>query len=42
LVIPKGAERTVRSLSGDFRYVNVHERRRRLMPQLSRPQRPEP
>jgi quercetin dioxygenase-like cupin family protein len=30
LVIPKGAERSVRSLSDDFRYLNVHKRRRRL------------
>jgi mannose-6-phosphate isomerase-like protein (cupin superfamily) len=32
LIIPKGAERSIRSLSTDFRYVNVHKRRRRLMP----------
>jgi mannose-6-phosphate isomerase-like protein (cupin superfamily) len=36
LVIPKGTERSIRSLSAEFRYVNVHKRRRRLMPQLTR------
>ena len=32
LVIPKGAERSIRSMSEDFRYLNVHKRRKRLMP----------
>jgi quercetin dioxygenase-like cupin family protein len=34
LMIPKGAERSVRSMSDDFRYLNVHKRRRKLMPRL--------
>lgn len=34
LVIPKGSERSIRSLSVDFRYVNVHKRRRALMPRI--------
>lgn len=34
LVIPKGAERAMRSQSVDFRYVNVHKRRRKLIPRI--------
>ncbi|HWA83695.1 MAG TPA: cupin domain-containing protein [Fimbriimonadaceae bacterium] len=34
LVVPKGSERSIKSLSVDFRYVSVHKRRRRLMPQI--------
>jgi uncharacterized cupin superfamily protein len=34
LVIPKGSERSIRSLSVDFRYVNIHKRRRALMPRI--------
>jgi mannose-6-phosphate isomerase-like protein (cupin superfamily) len=37
LLIPKGSERSLRSLSSDFRYVNIHKRRRRLMPGAPRP-----
>lgn len=37
LLIPKGAERSIRSTSDDFRYLNVHKRRKRLMPTLGRP-----
>ncbi|HTQ08992.1 MAG TPA: hypothetical protein VMI31_02865 [Fimbriimonadaceae bacterium] len=36
LVIPKGAERSIRSHSVDFRYVNTHRRKRKLMPKISR------
>lgn len=36
LIVPKGLERSVRSLSVDFRYVNIHKRRRRLMPQIGK------
>lgn len=36
LLIPKGVERSIRSLSVDFRYVNIHKRRRRLMPQIGK------
>ncbi len=32
LLIPKGAERSVRSLSDKFAYLNVHKRRKKLMP----------
>lgn len=35
VVIPKGAERAIRSLSVDFRYVNIHKRRRALMPRIN-------
>jgi mannose-6-phosphate isomerase-like protein (cupin superfamily) len=34
LVIPKGATRSIRSMSVDFRYVNVHKRKRALMPRI--------
>lgn len=34
LVIPKGAERSFRSHSVDFRYVNLHKRKRALMPRV--------
>ena len=32
IVIPQGVKRAIRSTSNDFRYLNVHKRRRRLMP----------
>jgi len=32
LVIPKGAKRSIQSTSNDFRYLNIHKRRRSLMP----------
>ncbi len=35
-IIPKGASRSLTSTSDDFRYVNIHKRRRRLMPTMSR------
>jgi len=34
LVIPKGTERSIRSRSVDFRYVNIHKRKRKLMPAI--------
>ena len=34
LIIPKDAERSIKSLSPDFRYLNVHRRRKRLMPSI--------
>ncbi len=37
LLIPKGVERAIVSQSEDFRYVNIHKRRRRLMPGAPRP-----
>lgn len=37
VMIPKGSQRSVKSKSVDFRYVNVHKRRRRLMPDMKRP-----
>lgn len=40
VLIPKGAERSIRSKSVDFRYVNVHRRRKRLMPTMGRPAKP--
>ena len=36
LVIPKGVERSIESRSEDFRYLNVHKRRKRLMPTMTR------
>jgi mannose-6-phosphate isomerase-like protein (cupin superfamily) len=36
LVLPKGSRRQIRSSSDDFRYLNVHKRRRRLMPDMKR------
>ena len=36
LIIPKGIERSIASGSDDFRYLNVHKRRKRLMPSLRR------
>ena len=36
LVIPKGVERSIISRSNDFRYLNVHARRKGLMPRLLR------
>lgn len=40
LLTPKGCSREVRSLSDDFRYVNVHKRRPHLRPGGTRPGRP--
>ena len=37
LLIPKGVERAITSRSDDFRYLNVHKRRRRLMPSTNQP-----
>jgi quercetin dioxygenase-like cupin family protein len=34
IVIPKGVMRSITALSSDFRYLNVHKRRKRLMPTL--------
>jgi uncharacterized cupin superfamily protein len=34
VVIPKGSTRSIRSQSVDFRYVNVHKRKRALMPRV--------
>lgn len=34
LIIKKGSERSIESRSVDFRYINVHKRRRGLMPGL--------
>jgi mannose-6-phosphate isomerase-like protein (cupin superfamily) len=34
LIIPKGTERSLRSTSEDFRYLNIHKRRKRLMPTM--------
>jgi mannose-6-phosphate isomerase-like protein (cupin superfamily) len=31
-VLPKGTRRSISSTSSDFRYLNVHKRRKRLMP----------
>ncbi len=36
LLIPKGAARSIESRSDDFRYLNVHKRRR-MMPNMIRP-----
>lgn len=36
LIIPKGVERAITSKSDNFRYLNVHKRRKRLMPTLGR------
>ena len=42
LVIPKGILRSITALTPDFRYLNVHKRRKRLMPTLGgRPKPPE-
>ena len=32
IVIPKGVLRSITALTPDFRYLNVHKRRKRLMP----------
>ena len=32
ILIPKGAKRAIQSFSDDFRYLNIHKRKRRLMP----------
>lgn len=37
LIIPKGVRRAITSKSEDFRYINIHKRRRRLMPGPMRP-----
>ena len=37
LLIPKGTERSIESRSPDFRYLNIHKRRRKLMPTLLPP-----
>ena len=34
VVLPKGVRRSIVALTADFRYLNVHKRRRRLMPTL--------
>jgi mannose-6-phosphate isomerase-like protein (cupin superfamily) len=34
IVIPKGVLRSITALTSDFRYLNVHKRRKRLMPTL--------
>ncbi|RYG25445.1 cupin domain-containing protein [bacterium] len=34
IVLPKGLKRSITALTSDFRYLNVHKRRRRLMPTL--------
>lgn len=42
IVLPKGVRRAITALTSDFRYLNVHKRRKRLMPTLGgRPKPPE-
>ncbi len=37
IVIPKGSEREVRAGQGGLTYVNVHKRKRKMLPNMVRP-----
>ncbi len=37
IVIPKGVGRSITATQGALTYLNVHKRRRRLMPMMARP-----
>lgn len=37
VVLPKGCKRSIQSVQGDLTYVNIHKRRKGLMPNMVRP-----